>query len=221
MRPFEISSVSLKLNDQYLSAAGLQKEAGRLTEQDIFGILHQWMTEGIPYAFRDNPLLYEVARRWITAKLQLHPKEVTVIGSGRLGYAFSKPPKFGRRFSENSDLDLTAISENLFNRSCEWFNRWEADYRQGKVAPRNGKQQGRWDARARSVTQQMKKGFIDIKNIPTTYQDVSQSLYILKEKLRATPSCPTVREVSLRVYRDWAALSRQARINFLSTISAF
>ena len=46
--------------------------------------------------------------------------------------------------------------------------------------------------------------------------DIGQALWLLGEKLRITTAAPTVRKVSLRVYKDWEAFVCQVTLNFES-----
>src|SRR5258706_3977810 len=104
MEPFELSEPGRKLNHEFLAPKVLRRAGSTLTDHEITGVIQQWITEGIPYAFRKTPLLYEVVRSWLALSIGLHPKEITLIGSGRLGYS-TDPDHFGRAFGKHSDLD--------------------------------------------------------------------------------------------------------------------
>ncbi|EGV16086.1 hypothetical protein ThimaDRAFT_4634 [Thiocapsa marina 5811] len=59
------------------------------------------------------------------AKLySVHPNEVIAVGSGKLGFSIS-PRKRYRHFSNDSDLDVVIISEELFDRCWRELFRYE------------------------------------------------------------------------------------------------
>jgi hypothetical protein len=96
-----------------------------------------WLTEGLPSAFFTSPAIYEDMRGWLASRLNVHPKEVTLIGSARLGYSLAPPPNFGRPFGPRSDLDLSIVSADLFKRVTLAFSSFAVDYRAGAVMPRS------------------------------------------------------------------------------------
>jgi len=57
---------------------------------------------------------YHDLRSDIAAKYSLHPNDVLVVGSGKLGFSIA-PKKRYRHFGENSDLDVVIISESFFD----------------------------------------------------------------------------------------------------------
>ena len=66
--------------------------------------------------------------------IELDPKQVSIAGSGRLGYSLA-PKKWGEPYRPHaSDLDFFAVSERLFEGLCQDFERWGSDYDLGLVA---------------------------------------------------------------------------------------
>jgi hypothetical protein len=220
MKPFELSGPASELKLNNLTADTLRSVGPRLETNDIFGVVQQWMTEGIPYVFSGTPLFYEIIRGWLADRIGLHPKEITLIGSGRLGYSFD-PSSFGKSFGEHSDLDFTAISHNLFDECIKSFKHWERDYRWGRVKPKNKTEENYWKQNIERLPNNIRRGFIAPHLIPNRYdgpKQIRQSLFLLHEKLNATPSAPRVRKVSIRVYADWRAFVKQMQINFSHTM---
>ena len=64
-----------------------------------------WMTEGIPFAFVECPVLYDSVRLWLGKRLNVHAKEISITGSGRTGESLN-PQRTGKPFDAKSDLDL-------------------------------------------------------------------------------------------------------------------
>ena len=93
-----------------------------------------WIPEGIPQIFSDCPAVYESLRTWLGDILSVDPKEITVTGSGRLGYSLIMD-KFGDPFGENSDLDLFVVSNDLFSRMKINFELWLLRYQNGDAVP--------------------------------------------------------------------------------------
>ena len=58
-------------------------------------------------------------------KFKLHPSEVLVVGSGKLGFSIADHKRYWP-FRDESDIDLALISPSLFDRVWwEAFNYWE------------------------------------------------------------------------------------------------
>ena len=81
MRPFSISEKCKSLRDTYPQPAVLSDAIKGIAHLELLAILRLWFSEGIPYAFRANPMLYEVIREWMAMRLQTKPKNLTIIGS--------------------------------------------------------------------------------------------------------------------------------------------
>lgn len=179
------------------------------------GILRGIITEGIPFAFRDRPTLYEEIRDFLARRLDLLPKNITLVGSARLGYSLS-PSAYGRPFNAGSDLDFSAISEMLFLRVVDAFHQWETDLATGREGLTDARERRFWKDNLDRVPGNIRRGFIDPYKVPLRYkvvQDVEQALWLLREKLTRTPPTLTIKRASLRVYRSWEAYARQQELN--------
>jgi hypothetical protein len=151
-------------------------------------------------------------------RLNVQAKEITLIGSGRQGFCLTTGGNLGQAFGEHSDLDFTVISNILFQRLKETFDRWAADYSDGTVNPRNETERYYWDANKKSVPDGIQRGFIDPHKIPwwNRYREaqmVAQTMYEAHKKLKVTDDAPNVRKCSVRAYRDWDSFIRQMAIN--------
>ena len=178
-----------------------------------------WMSEGIPFAFRECPALYEEARTWLAEQLGLDPKEISLRGSGRLGYSL-RPERWGDAYNPlSSDLDVFAVSERLFDRLRKDFERWSDDYASGAIVPRSKGERRNWPENRKWGARNKDRGFLDSWMVPNrpAYPVVSKTndrLAGLWTKLLKTDAGPTPREkLTLRCYRDWQSYERQAIIS--------
>jgi hypothetical protein len=189
-----------------------------LSPQMQSGVIRLYISEGVPCAFRNAPLLYEEVRDFLAGRLGVHPKAITVVGSARMGYSLAPPPRYGNAFNQNSDLDLALVSESVFARLVKAFDDWKEDVSAGREKVRGLREERFWQANLVEVPRNIKRGFVDHYKIPNraAYEwprRISQSLWLTNRRLALTPSAPHVRETSLRVYRDWGAFVSQQLLN--------
>ena len=180
-------------------------------------IAQLWLSEGIPAAFRDCPAVYDAARDWLGDRLDVHPKEIGLVGSARLGRSMA-PHKLDQPFGVQSDLDLFIVSKGLFDAISGEFLRWCDDYTRGIVQPRNSTEKKYWtDNHARGPVCVSEWGFVDSNRVPywaryPIAQRIAQTMYSLTVKLAATPYGPSVKRASLRCYSDWGrAITRMLK----------
>jgi hypothetical protein len=79
-------------------------------------IVDELLVAGIPFAFQESPADYDTLRGTLSTALHLISDNITVIGSGRIGFSLS-PEKYGVPFSSQSDLDVVVVSPELFDRA--------------------------------------------------------------------------------------------------------
>jgi hypothetical protein len=109
MEPFKVSQHLSALVDNYPDANILIDVAKNGGNQSKTAIARLWLSEGIPFSFKQNPALYESVRDWLGTRLDVDPKEISLTGSGRIGQSLA-PKKLGANFSEDSDLDFFIVS---------------------------------------------------------------------------------------------------------------
>lgn len=86
-----------------------------LTEMDNFDVVAKvFLLEGVPYVFSSSPMKYLIFREQVANKFGIGYQDVCIVGSAKLGFSPS-PKKFGRKFQENSDVDVVIISDKMFN----------------------------------------------------------------------------------------------------------
>ena len=162
-------------------------------------------------------------RRWLGIRLNTCPKEITIVGSARIGFSLSKN-KFGHPFNDQSDLDLVAVSETLFKEIAETFAAWKRDYGQKKTQPRNERERAFWDQNLELGDKHLSLGFFDVNKIPTfdrypLVQRIQDTMWALTKKLEATPNLPSPKRASVRIYRTWERLVDRVSFNLHVALS--
>jgi hypothetical protein len=223
VKPFLVSEAGRTIVDQYPHAESLRLTFQRMTASETDGALRFWFTEGVPFAFKHSPILYEIVRGWLGSELGVHPKLVTMVGSGRLGFAFD-PASYGRPFSEHSDLDITVISEALFPRLAQLFYAWMNDIATNSVHARHAQEELLWTENLKVIQKTLGRGFIDENKLPARdryplVQHIRQRMFLLKEKLAISKSGFVVTGASIRIYRDWPSFFKQTKRNLEAVLS--
>ena len=218
MKPLAVADPLLKLPCPYPDATEFGSVVASSTRSIRESVVRLWLTEGTPYAFRGCPALYDALRAWLGQKLSVCPKEITLIGSGRIGFSLAASGDYGRPFSGQSDLDLSVVSVQLFEEFRTCFLQWKDDYKNQIVTPPNPTARQYWDANLSSVPANLAKGFIDTYKIPNrnryrVAQSANEVLWLLKEKLKITPGAPQIKTASIRIYSSWRALVSQVSLN--------
>lgn len=213
MEPFKVSPHLSALLDSYPNANLLIEAAASGGEQSKIAIARLWLSEGIPYAFKQSPALYESVRSWLATRLDVDPKEISLTGSGRIGQSLA-PKKLGAVFCEESDLDLFVVSGHLFERVKTDFNHWSYEFEGHLVQPKNERERRFWEDNNNRGPKLIQRGFLDSSLVPNreaypTIKNIAQTMWLLKEKLDVTRNAPRVRSVSVRCYRDWGSYVRQ------------
>lgn len=217
MTPFKIPSIFQEFSEQYPVATKIQaitKNGGNTARNSIARL---WLSEGIPYAFKESPILYDEIRLWLAMKLNVDPKEISMTGSGRIGQSLA-PSKLGTNFNEKSDLDLFVISDSLFERLRNDFNAWSFDFESGNIQPQNKTQAKNWNDTLSRGCSYFSKGFFDANKIPAykKYEcvaTIANTMWLLKSKLDITSNAPKISGASIRCYKTWADFVRQVSIN--------
>lgn len=217
MEAFKVSDPLKALSDHYPDAQSIREVAANGGEPARIALARLWLSEGIPFAFKDRPGVYESVRTWMGGRLDVDPKEINLTGSARLGQSLD-PKQIGRLFNSNSDLDFFIISEKLFQKLRTDFNKWSFDFESGKVKPRNKREFGFWkDNNNRGPTLLLRR-FMDSKMIPNfdsyeTARCINHTMWLLIKKLRITPKSPKIAHASVRCYESWAAYVNQTVLN--------
>lgn len=72
-----------------------------------------FLLEGTPNVFEKSPMKYVIFREQVADQFNVGSHDVCIVGSAKLGFSPS-PQRYGKPFSETSDVDVVVISEPLF-----------------------------------------------------------------------------------------------------------
>lgn len=75
-------------------------------------IIRRHVIHGACYVLTDHA--YYDLRSKVAAQYNLHPNDVYVVGSGKLGFSIA-PKKRYRHFADESDIDVVVVSSTLFD----------------------------------------------------------------------------------------------------------
>lgn len=218
MEPFKIPESLKNLTDPYPDPKVLLEAAHSGGESARIALAQLWLSEGIPQAFSNCPAVYEAVRSWLSTQLDVHAKEISLVGSARLGKSL-KRGKLGEPFSNyESDLDLFIVSSNLFERLKEDFYRWASDFESGRIKPRNNREAYYWRDNEKRLPINIQRGFIFSDRIPIraeypSAQKVNVTMSSLVDKLKITPEAPKPKKASVRCYSSWDSFVRQMLLN--------
>ena len=224
MSPFEIIESLADFQNPFPGALTLLHVARLGGREARIALAQLWMTEGIPFAFVECPVLYDSVRLWLGKRLNVHAKEISITGSGRTGESLN-PQRTGKPFDAKSDLDLFVVSGKLFNLFRDEFSRWAEDYERGVVWPRHEGEEKYWKDHKARGPKVIQKGFIDAKMIPTwkryqMSQRTANCMWQLVEKLKLTGKGPKPLRASVRIYADWDSLINRISYNLRSLAEA-
>ena len=214
MERFKIPKSLESLTDPYPHPKVLLEAAHSGGESARIALAQLWLSEGIPHAFGNCPVIYEAVRSWLSTQLGVHAKEISLVGSARLGKSLN-PKKLGKPFLNcKSDLDIFIVSNCLFEALREDFCRWSRDFESGRLQPKKGLESKYWPENNDLVPKNIQRGFIDAYKIPNysaypTAQKVNDIMSLLVRKLKITPNAPKPKKASVRCYSFWDSFVRQ------------
>ncbi len=213
-RAFAIGSQLTKLTGAYPRSQDVL-EAATEGQREKAILARLWVSEGIPFAFRRCPAWYEEVRYLLAKKLEIDAKQISVAGSGRLGYSLA-PKTWGKPYEIKSfDLDLFAVSEGLFERLREDFERWADDYAGGEAEPYTKKEKEYWDANRIETPRDIRRGFIGSIRVPNrqpygAFLAMNDCLAEIWGKLQNSDEGPKPKQrLTIRCYKDCSSYERQ------------
>ena len=72
-----------------------------------------FLLEGTPHVFEKSPMKYVIFREQVADRFDVGSQDICIVGSAKLGFSPS-PYRYGRPFSETSDVDVVVVSQPLF-----------------------------------------------------------------------------------------------------------
>ena len=207
VEPFKSAPEFAAIVDPYPDPLALEMAIRKGGRQAKLAFARLWLSEGIPFVFKDSPWVYDAMRSWLSSRLSVDAKSISICGSGRLGSSLA-PGRIGKKFDGNSDLDLFVVSREYFERLVREFNSWSNDYENKTIIPRNEDEERYWIDNNKRGPSNINRGFIDSWMIPNLDQyqitrEHNQAMYVLHQKLEATKVFPTVKKISMRCYKSW------------------
>jgi len=217
MEPFKIPTSLIAFNDSYPSAHRIVDAVHSGGATARVALIRLWLSEGIPFAFRECPAVYEAMRSWLSNWLDVHAKEICVTGSAKIGSSLA-PYKLGDPFDKCSDLDLFIVSSTLFSSLKSEFIMWSDHYEREEEKPINSNEQKYWRDNYKRGHNLLQRGFIDQTMIPNrvSYQvtrKISQCMWNLVQRLRITARAPQPTKASIRCYASWKSFVTQMDLN--------
>lgn len=85
-----------------------------LSEKSTDYIVRRYTTFGRPYVIDED--FYFDLKSEIGDHFRIHPSEIVMVGSAKLGFSIKSGKRRFQPFGENSDIDIAIISPNLFDR---------------------------------------------------------------------------------------------------------
>lgn len=220
--PFSIGTSCQKLTLRYPTPTDLRQAFLCATDTERDGIIRLWMTEGIPFAFAGQPLLYEEIRQFMATNVKIYPKDITMVGSGRIGYSL-KPKVWGKVFSNSSDLDFTIVSRQLFADLEQDFKLWSEDLRLRKINVASKRELTNWLKSIDTLHRNIPKGYMQLRDFPSNsrYPTASRcfsTIQSLKKRVAATTLLSDISDASIRIYPTWGQCIRRIKINMKSAL---
>ncbi len=189
---------------------------GTWGDREIF--VRLWLSEGVPYSFRNCPALFEDLRGWLGKRLDVHPKEITLIGSARIGFSLASGTEYGKEFSDESDLDFSVVSHSLFSLLAQSYYQFVDDYHSRRIIPSDEKEAELWQENIKVCHRNMRRSFLDVNKIPNrrsypVVRNIMTSMWFLDKRLKETPEAPAITHSSVRIYRCWSSFVDQVSLN--------
>lgn len=185
-----------------------------ITDSELFRFVRIILTEGVPFACAKFPMAYEFARQRAAERLGIDPKQVSLVGSARIGYSLATE-KFGQAFDlSKSDIDLFAVSDELFKLLVEEHELFVESWDRGKIRPHHNLEKLFWENNRKIDPNNIRRGFLDASHIPTwdqfpIAQKIGDSAYRFHVNLEAKSGTKIGKRASIRVYQNWDSAIRQ------------
>lgn len=181
-------------------------------KDDVYRFARLWLFEGIPFAFRNKPAVYELAREKFALVAEEHPRSISITGSGRIGFSMAGS-KFGKPFDHStSDFDLFLVSPKWFDLLKFDAEMFVSRFSAGLAVPKTAAERLYWPENARLLSENASRGFLDHKKIPNydRYKGVQKLWKACSAFSRTVRSEMGVDvKVSVRVYKGWDIAERQ------------
>ncbi len=198
------------------------KEA--LLDQPLGQVVQDTIFKGLPYVFRERPESLDVLKHHLCQEIGLSWENIIVVGSAKVGFSLN-PANFPRQFSEDSDIDILAVDESLFDEVWTTLLKWNYPRRLVRL----GRVDNDWIYNRRKdiywgwfVPDQIRFEGISFPDALSPVRDLSTRWFNAFRGLSRFVEHPDLvsREVSGRLYRTWnhAFLYHEEGLRLLKTV---
>jgi|GEM_PF-2990839 len=161
--------------------------------KSIKEVVRRYFLTKEPICFQgDQDLVYELQKS-LSDHFDVHTKDIEIVGSSKIGISLSgDPARRGKKFDEESDVDIVIVSSELFDRGWHElmnFSRQSHLFRYGDR-----------DHIRRSFSN-IKSGIISPDLLPTR-MDFSQKWWEVFNRLSGQGKFET-RDIRGRLFKDW------------------
>lgn len=214
---FKMSDECLKEKDNYIKGENFDAIYYNGVDIEQNSLLLHYVIDNPPFAFREQPLLYDQMRQFIAIRIGVLPNDIKLIGSAKTGFSISIN-EFGRPYNFNSDFDFAIVNRELFSKLCEEYKYWRHEYKNGNVVPQNDTERGYWNSNVFVVEKNIERKFIDADKLPArkdvcpTVQNIRNTMWQVKDNLEKYNDI-NIRKASARIYSDFSSFYGQTLLN--------
>lgn len=214
---FKMSSECLKEKEFFIKGENFDVIYNNGVNIEQNSLLLHYVIDNPPFAFREQPLLYDQMRQFIAIRIGVLPNDIKLIGSAKTEFSISID-EYGRPYNSNSDFDFAIINRELFSKLCEEYNHWRYEFKNGNVAPKNDIERGYWNSNVIVVEKNIGRKFIDVdklpalKNVCPIVQNIRNTMWQIKDNL-AKYNEINIRKASARIYSDFSSFYGQTLLN--------
>lgn len=94
-----------------------------LLQRPLDEIVKTLIFKGAPYAFRSKPDAMGILQAHLQKNLGVKSESVAIVGSGKMGFSLS-PDTFAMPFSDESDIDVIIVNNELFDSCWSTILKW-------------------------------------------------------------------------------------------------
>lgn len=214
---FKMSAECLKEKEFFIKGENFDVIYNNGINIEQNSLLLHYVIDNPPFAFREQPLLYDQMRQFIAIRIGVLPNDIKLIGSAKTGFSISID-EYGRPYNSNSDFDFAIINRELFSKLCEEYNHWRYEFENGNVTPQNDIERGYWNSNVIVVEKNIGRKFIDVdklpalKNVCPIVQNIRNTMWQIKDNL-AKYNEINIRKASARIYSDFSSFYGQTLLN--------
>ncbi len=214
---FKMSDECLKEKEFFIKGEDFEAIYNNGVDIEQNSLLLHYVIDNPPFAFREQPLLYDQMRQFIATRIGVLPNDIKLIGSAKTGFSISIE-EFGRSYNSNSDFDFAIVDRGLFSKLSKEYNHWRYAFENGNVIPRSDRERGYWNSNVFVVEKNIERKFIDVDKLPALKdvcpiaQNILNTMWQVKDNLKKYNGI-NIRKASARIYSDFSSFYGQTLLN--------